>query len=254
MKRCRWLYVLAICVLAFVATIAFADINWHREAAEEGDPHAQRILGRLYEKGLGGVTQNYSEAAKWYGLAAEQGNADAQHRLGVMHAEGRGVSRDDAKAVELIRKAAVQGLSGALYDLGHMQENGRGVPKDLVQASLLYLMAAEEGAVAKAGFELSRMYANAEGVPQDNVQAYAWFLVAAVRFAFFFPDQIADMENHRKAIIESMSLDEIFAAQKLACEWDTSHRFDDPYNTYVRLRGMMACPYVDDLNPLVDRW
>ena len=252
MKRCGGLYVLAVSALAFVATIALAQDNRYRRAAEEGNPHAQRMLGVSYEKGANGVRQDLSQAANWYRRAADQGNADAQHRLGVMYAEGRGVPRDDSKAVTFIRKAAVQRLPGALYDLGHMYDKGKGVPRDDAQASLLYLMAAEEGAVTRAGFELSRMYADGEGVPQDNVQAYAWFLVAEIRSAFFFPERIARIENDRKVITETMSPDEIFTAQKLACDWELSYRFDDLYEIYRGLANTARCPFVDYLNPLVD--
>ena len=48
---------------------------------------------------------------------ANQGYAAAQNNLGVMYAEGRGVSKDDDKAVEWYRKAADQGYERAIHAL-----------------------------------------------------------------------------------------------------------------------------------------
>lgn len=90
-----------------------------------------------------------------YQAVAEEGNARVQRMLGMMHEKGTsGVAQNFSE-----------------YDLGQMYDTGEVVPKDDEQASLLYIMAAEAGAVTTAGFELSRMYANGEGVPQDSVIA-----------------------------------------------------------------------------------
>ena len=46
--------------------------KWYRLAANQGDAHAQAVLGNMYRNGMG-VPQNYAEAAKRLLLAAEQG-------------------------------------------------------------------------------------------------------------------------------------------------------------------------------------
>jgi TPR repeat protein len=70
---------------------------------------------------------------EWLPLA-QRGDASAQYNLGVMHAEGRGVPRDDAAAVRWYRKAADQGDVDAQRSLGLMYATGRGVPRDDVEA------------------------------------------------------------------------------------------------------------------------
>jgi len=45
--------------------------------------------------------------------AAAEGNVGAMYHLGGMYADGRGVPRDGAKAVEWLRKAASKGHVGA---------------------------------------------------------------------------------------------------------------------------------------------
>ena len=56
------------------------------------------------------------------------------------------------------------------------------------------------------------MYESGTGVPQDAVQAYAWYNVVAAQ-----GHKIA--EEIREGIAESMSSDEIAAAQKLFGEY-----------------------------------
>ncbi|RYH03762.1 sel1 repeat family protein [archaeon] len=53
----------------------------------------------------------------------------AQDTLGDYSYEGKIVSQNYAKAVELYTKAAQQGISSALFNLGYMLLNGVGVPQ-----------------------------------------------------------------------------------------------------------------------------
>ena len=78
-------------------------------------------------------------------LAAEQGDASAQYNLGVMYATGRGVPKDDAKAVKWYRLAAEQGYARAQYNLGVMYATGRGVLKDRILAHIWFNIAGANG-------------------------------------------------------------------------------------------------------------
>ena len=62
-----------------------------RDAAEHGNPEAQRWLGRMYAEG-DGVEKNYPESVKWYRMAAELGNLEAITELQNLGED----SRDDA--------------------------------------------------------------------------------------------------------------------------------------------------------------
>ena len=59
-----------------------------------------------------------------------------------------------------------------------MYANGEGVPRDDAEAVQWYRLAAEQG-IASAQFNLGVMYANGEGVPQDYVSAHMWLNLAA---------------------------------------------------------------------------
>lgn len=69
---------------------------------------------------------------------------DAQYNLGVMYAKGRGVERNEAKAVELLALAADKGDANAQLNLGIMYAKGRGVAKDESKAFQLWARAAEQ--------------------------------------------------------------------------------------------------------------
>ena len=94
--------------------------------AETGHPDAAYRVGRIYDKGLGGVKTDDARAADWYRRAADAGSADAQVSLGYMHAHGNGVTRDYAEAVRLYRLAADQGKLGGAQQPGlHVQDGLR---------------------------------------------------------------------------------------------------------------------------------
>jgi hypothetical protein len=65
---------------------------------------ARERIGEYYEKGLGGVTQNYGIAASWYEKAISGGpTVRASIRLGFLYANGLGRPQDRAKARELFK-------------------------------------------------------------------------------------------------------------------------------------------------------
>lgn len=81
------------------------------EARAEEDGLAPRSLLQLAQRyeHAEGVPRDYQRAADLYCAAARAGLADAQYALGWMYANGRGVSRSDAIALQLFRIAAEQG-------------------------------------------------------------------------------------------------------------------------------------------------
>ena len=85
-----------------------------RAKAEQGDPHAQDLLGKMYEEGEG-VEQDYQMAIKWYRLAAEQGDGSAQFNLGRMYERGQGVPQDYLYAHMWIHIAATSSYQKSYF-------------------------------------------------------------------------------------------------------------------------------------------
>ncbi|MBS0633366.1 MAG: lipase maturation factor family protein [Verrucomicrobia bacterium] len=80
-------------------------VGWLRQAAQQGQPRAQFLLGLCYANGRG-LAKNVGEAARWYRLAALQGDGFAQINLGFLYGAGEGVARDEIEALGWLNVAA----------------------------------------------------------------------------------------------------------------------------------------------------
>jgi TPR repeat protein len=69
-----------------------------RPLAAQGDARAQSVLGLLYYRGFGGVTQDDAAAMKWFRNAADRGDARAQYHLGLFYANGDSGETDNVSA------------------------------------------------------------------------------------------------------------------------------------------------------------
>ena len=76
-----------------------------------GNSNAMNILGGMYELGKG-VVRDDRKAVKWYRKAAELGDAKAQWRLGFMYAFGKGVIKNNVYSHMWYNIAASQGITG----------------------------------------------------------------------------------------------------------------------------------------------
>lgn len=68
-----------------------------QKLASQGQAEAQRLLGQMFDKGLG-VPQNYRKAVAWYRKAAERRDPAAQYYLGLKYANGHGVKKSPSQA------------------------------------------------------------------------------------------------------------------------------------------------------------
>jgi tetratricopeptide (TPR) repeat protein len=97
--------------------------------AKKGDSKAQYQLANMYMDGKG-VTQDFSKAIQLYELSANQGLIEAQHYLGVIYDKGRGTSQDDVKARTWYRLAAEGGSAISQYCYAVLLLQGRGGTQD----------------------------------------------------------------------------------------------------------------------------
>jgi len=66
----------------------------------------------------------------------------------MLYLSGKGVTKNEKMATELIRKSAEAGYAEAQYQLGLCLETGQGVEKDKDEALRWYRLAAEQGNAA----------------------------------------------------------------------------------------------------------
>lgn len=74
-------------------------IPWLLQAVHEGDLEATTQLALIYDKGSGGIGQNFKEALQWYLRSAELGDPEAQERLSQMYERGEGAPRKLSSAL-----------------------------------------------------------------------------------------------------------------------------------------------------------
>lgn len=120
--------------------VRLAEIGWRRTGAEHCANVAGDALGRL---------GRFAEAARWHTIAAEAGDFDGMVTLGATLHEGRGVERDDARAVHwyvrAVRAFEPEDVTAAYSNLGLCRQHGDGCRKDERKALWWFRRAARHG-------------------------------------------------------------------------------------------------------------
>ncbi|KAI9491289.1 hypothetical protein BDB00DRAFT_833830 [Zychaea mexicana] len=161
-------------------------IQYHRKAANLGDPPAMYKLGMVLLKGLLGQSKNPREGISWLKRATQHADQDlphAFHELGLAY-EKEGIPSviaDADYARELFTQAAQYGYAPSQFKLGLAYENGfLNCPIDPRRSIAWYSKAAEQGHL-EAELSLSGWYlTGAEGIlKQSDSEAYLWARKAA---------------------------------------------------------------------------
>jgi uncharacterized protein len=156
---------------------AYAEaLPLYQPLAEAGYLTALNALGQMYENGKG-VTKDDAKAVGYYKRAADKGFAIAITNLGLMTAQGHGTAKNDVEAVRLFKQAVEKGEAIAMYALGVMYASGNGVAKDDAEALRLYKQAAEKGN-SNAMYGLGNAYAFGRGVATNETEAARWIFAA----------------------------------------------------------------------------
>lgn len=156
-----------------------------REAAEQGDPVGQYVLGRLYLNGFG-VPQDDEKAVDWISRATEQGLLPAVEALAALYAGGRGVVQDRRKAIELFEEAVQLGSVDGLYHKAMLllsQDNANaeaGATQAVTNNAAIVALLEESVTRGSAAAALQLGIVHAEGllVPQDYASAARWYRCA----------------------------------------------------------------------------
>ena len=143
-----------------------------RAQAEDGDPYAQLLLGRMYRDGPL-VTPDWAEARHWFEQAA-QSLPDAQYALGKLLLTDDVEVHDRERGIHWLTQAAENGNEYAAYCLAkELLKNGK------VEEALPWLIASAEADNPYAEYLLGKLYWEGEGIPQDMEQALYWLTQAA---------------------------------------------------------------------------
>jgi len=135
-----------------------ASFDWLCTAAAAGRSHAMSEVGLRYSNGAG-VERDFVKAASWFAQAREAG--DAGTLLAECYLLGKGVMKNETKAVALLKDAAAAKDPRAMDQLGNCYHKGIGVARNDREAFRLYETAANSGYPDSAG-NLGVLYLTSE--------------------------------------------------------------------------------------------
>jgi len=154
---------------------------WFNKATEQDPTDIGCPFADAYLRGR--ATANSAQTALWFAKAAEAGCPYSMYSLGVIHADGRGLPKDNVTADAWFRKARV-GLNEELRDtpgddtalvmLADLHRHGRGGAKNHEEALRLALKGAELGH-STAMTWVGEMYELGQGVSKNESAAAAWY-------------------------------------------------------------------------------
>ena len=135
-----------------------------------GSELGQRLFDTAY---AASQTEAYAVCTELLEEAADLENAAAVNELGGCYLTGRGVKKDEKKALELYKQAAEMESPSALYNVGVCYAYGYGAEADEAAAFQWFQKAAEAGSPSGM-FAAGAWYAVGKGVEADEEQARAW--------------------------------------------------------------------------------
>ena len=144
---------------------------------ENGDPHAQYLMGKLYRDGPL-LIPDTMQALDWFTRAVEQDLPAAQYALGKLYLSNDIEVHDPESGMEWLERAAQNGNDYAAYRLGKKYLRGRVVEKDVPKAVEWFTQAAESGN-PYAQYMLGKLYLQGKDVPKDDEAAVCWLTESA---------------------------------------------------------------------------
>ena len=149
------------------------------ELAENGDEHAQYLMGKLWRDGPL-LTPNTVNARYWFQQAAEQGHSHAQYALGKLLLSDDAEVRDPAEGMRWLETAAQNGNGYAAYRLGKEYYRGKNIERSLTVAAKWIDRAAQDGN-QYAQYMLGKLYLMGQGVEYDKKLGIHWLTEAAAQ-------------------------------------------------------------------------
>jgi TPR repeat protein len=166
-----------------------------KQIAQDGDPHAQYFLGKLYRDG-GLLVPDSQLATDWFNKAARQNLVAAQYALGKLLLSDDNDVRDTRLGMEWLEYAAKNGSRCAAYCAGKEYLRGKSVKKDVPKAVEYFESAARAGN-PYAQYMLGKLYLAGSVTKRDIPMAEYWFSQSAQQgnqYAQFLLDRMGSLK------------------------------------------------------------
>ena len=154
--------------------------------AEDGNPHAQYLTGKLYQDGPVLIPDSV-EALYWFEQAAKQGHSVAQYAAGKILLSPDPEVHNPELGIQWLEFATRNKNGYAAYRLGKEYLKGKIVPRVTARAMDYFTRSAETGN-QYAQYALGKLYLD----EHDQEQAHYWFTQSAAQgnhYAQFFLDR-----------------------------------------------------------------
>ncbi len=145
--------------------------------AEQGDAHAQYLMGQLYRDGPLLIPDS-QKAKDWFTQAAEHGLPEAQYAVGKLLLSDDMEVRDPDEGIRWLKQATENGNHFAAYRLGKEYLSGEVVAKDVARATARLTRSAEAGN-QYAQYMLGKLYLTGTEAPYDEERAIHWLTRSA---------------------------------------------------------------------------
>ena len=144
------------------------SLVWTLKAAEQGDVSAQLDVAAFYYSGVGEeIPQDFERSLVWFKKVAAQNISDGLEMQAQMTRRGEGTPKDLAAALEFDRQV------NDAYNIGIAYRLGRGVARDEHKALEFFLKAVEQHRPF-AACAIGTLYLEGREFPHDKIQAYRW--------------------------------------------------------------------------------
>ena len=154
--------------MSMTAFAAADEITELKNRAQNGEAKAQIELAIRLRDGKG-VTKNDADAMQWAHKAADAGNADAQDFIGFAYLRGAVVKRNTALAIAYFKEAADESAQAA-FNLGQCYFGAQGTEQDCAKALEYWEKAASKGHGRAAAAAAMAFHAG-EGIRRDAKKA-----------------------------------------------------------------------------------
>ena len=197
---------------------------WLNQAAEQGNAEAMNQLGVFYSDTMCDDTS----AVKWYKKAVELDEPNAFRNLALCYRDGKGVKKNEKKALELLAQAEKMGIEDAQelikgmtkYDGDDIVNNANAhyEKKQYDEALAMYQDAAQYGN-PKALYNIGLCYLYGFGVKKNVANAIEYFIEASHR-AFPVAFQTLHDLSQKSAFskVKAETLDHIYDLSSIAMQ------------------------------------
>jgi hypothetical protein len=189
--------------------------NSYLKLAEEGNIPSMNMVAMMCSEGQGGIADNGC-AFEWWKKTSELGSVEGEFNLALMYLNGEGISKDEAKGIDLLRKAADGGFPAAASRIAPMALMSQAGLKPTADVRK-WLLTASDAGDELAMFNLGMAYFHEIGGTADYVEAYKWFTLALEW------DRNKQIIDGRIGLKPKMTAAQISEAERGAKQWDIEH-------------------------------